>query len=85
MSRPQKHVCTESTVLNELIAIFFMNMHKLNVVYYEDRLEADTIKFILPEFVSYLGERGVRCVGNGRHICTPVLMNMSNITFQVLA
>ena len=23
------------------------------------------IKFILPEFVSYLGERGVLCVGNG--------------------
>ena len=23
------------------------------------------IKFILPEFVSYLGERGVLCLGNG--------------------
>ena len=23
------------------------------------------IQFILPEFVSYLGERGVLCVGNG--------------------
>ena len=42
------------------------------------------IKFILPEFVSYLGERGVLCVGNGSHFCTPVLMNMCNITFQVL-
>ena len=37
-------------------------------------------KFILPEFVSYLGERGVMCVGNGSHLCTPVLkMNMCNI------
>ena len=27
--------------------------------------EAGTIKFILPEFVSYLGERGVLCMGNG--------------------
>ena len=34
--------------------------------------------------MSYLGERGVLCVGNGWHFCTPVLMNMSNITFQVL-
>ena len=34
------------------------------------------IKFILPEFVSYLGERGVLCVGNGSHFCTPVLMNL---------
>ena len=24
------------------------------------------------------------CVGNGSHFCTPVLMNMCNITFQVL-
>ena len=23
-------------------------------------------------------------MGNGRHFCAPVLMNMSNITFQVL-
>ena len=42
------------------------------------------IKLILPEFVSYLGERGVLCVGNGSHLCTPVRMNMCNITFQVL-
>ena len=34
--------------------------------------------------MSYLGERGVLCVGNGWHLCTPVLMNMSNITFQGL-
>ena len=34
------------------------------------------IKFILPEFVSYLGEIGVLCVSN-------VLVNMSNITFGV--
>ena len=42
------------------------------------------IKYILPEFVYYFGERGVLCVGNGSHFCTPVLMNMSNITIQVL-
>ena len=42
------------------------------------------IKFILPEFVSYLEQRGVLCVGNGSHFCTPVLMNMCNIAFQVL-
>ena len=41
------------------------------------------IKFILPEFVSHLGERGVLCVGNGWHFCTPVLMNMCNVTFEV--
>ena len=41
--------------------------------------------FILPEFVSYLGGRGVLCVGNGQHCCKPVLLNMSNITFQVLS
>ena len=29
-------------------------------------------------------ERGVLYVGNGSHFCTPVLMNMCNITFQVL-
>ena len=34
--------------------------------------------------MSYLGERGLLCVGKGWHFCTPVLMNMSNITFQVL-
>ena len=34
--------------------------------------------------MSYLGERWVLCVGNGSHFCTPVLMNMCNITFQVL-
>ena len=38
----------------------------------------------LPEFVSYLGERRVLCVGNGWHFCTPVLMNMCNITFRDL-
>ena len=43
----------------------------------------EPIKFILPEFVSYLGERAVSCVENDRHFCTPVLMNMSNITFEV--
>ena len=38
-------------------------------MYYQDRPEAGTIKFIMPEFVSYLGERGVLCVGNGWHFC----------------
>ena len=38
------------------------------------------IKFILPEFVPYLGGRGVLYVGNGSHFCTPVLMT----TFQGL-
>ena len=42
------------------------------------------IKFILPRFVSYLGERGVLCVGNSSHFCTPVFMIMFNTTFQVL-
>ena len=41
------------------------------------------IKFILPELVSYLREIGVVCMGNGSHFCTPVLMNMFNITFEV--
>ena len=34
----------------------------------------EPINFILPEFVSYLGERSAVCVGNGLHFCTPVLM-----------
>ena len=34
--------------------------------------------------MSHLGERGVVCVGNGWHFCTPVLMNMSSKTIQVL-
>ena len=42
------------------------------------------IKFILPECVSYLGERRVLCVGNGSHFCTLVLMNMYNTAFHVL-
>ena len=41
------------------------------------------IKFILPEFASYLGEIGVLCVRNGWHFCTPVLVIMPNITFGV--
>ena len=40
-------------------------------------------KFILPEFVPYLGEKGVLYVGNGSHFITQVLMNMSNITLEV--
>ena len=40
-------------------------------------------QFILPEFVSYLGEIGVLCVRNGGHFCTPVFVIMSNITFGV--
>ena len=47
-------------------------------------LEFGTPFLVLPEFVSYLGERRVLCVGNGSHFCTPVLRNMSNITFQGL-
>ena len=48
------------------------------------KLINDILKFILSEFVSYLGERGpVLCVGNGCHFCTPVLMNMLNTTFEV--
>ena len=39
------------------------------------------IKFILAEFLSYLGVLGVMCVGNGSHFRTPILM--CNITFQV--
>ena len=39
---------------------------------------------ILPEFVSYLGERGVLCVENGSYFCTPVPMNMCILTFQAL-
>ena len=42
----------------------------------------EPIKFIWPEFVSYVGERGVLCVRNGSDFCTPVLMNMSYITFE---
>ena len=35
--------------------------------------------------MSYSGERGGGAVcGNGSHFCTPVLMDMFNITFQVL-
>ena len=40
----------------------------------------EPIKFMLPEFVSYLGERGVLCVENGRHFYKIVLMNMFNIS-----
>ena len=35
-------------------------------------------------FAGYLEERWVLCVGNGSHVCTPVLMNMCNTTFQVI-
>ena len=41
------------------------------------------IQFFLSEFVAYLGEIGVLCVGNGRHFSTPILMSMCNITFEV--
>ena len=44
---------------------------------------AGTIKFILPGFVSYLGERGLLCVGNGSHFWAPVLMSMSNINIYL--
>ena len=38
---------------------------------------AQPSKFILPQFVSYLGERGVLSVGNVSHFCRPVLVNVS--------
>ena len=44
------------------------------------------IKFFLPEFVSYLGERGVLCVGNGSHFFTPDLIvwcGMSEICLKL--
>ena len=41
----------------------------------------EPIKFIAPEFVSYLGERGVPCVGKG--FCETVLINKSTITLDV--
>ena len=44
---------------------------------------APQTNLVLTEFVSYLRERGVLCVGNGSHFCKPVLMYMCNITFQV--
>ena len=40
-------------------------------------------KFVLPQFVSYLGERGVLWVGNGWHFGKAALMKMSNKTFEV--
>ena len=43
----------------------------------------EPIKFIAPEFVSCLEGRRVLCVGNGWHFCEIVLMNKSNITFEV--
>ena len=36
-----------------------------NILDIYHRPEAGNIKLILPKFVSYLGERGVLCVGNG--------------------
>ena len=66
-----------------LFFLFYQANSSASATYY-DRPEAGTIKFILPEFVSYSGKRGVLCVGNGWHFCTPVLMSMSNITFQVM-
>ena len=50
---------------------------------YASNYDRHSIKFILPEFVSYLGEREVLCVGNCWHFCTAVFMNMCNITFEV--
>ena len=34
--------------------------------------------------MSHLGKRELLCVRNGSHLCTPVLINMCNITLQVL-
>ena len=36
------------------------------------------------EFMFYLGVREMVFVGNGSHFCTPVLMTMGNVTFEVL-
>ena len=43
----------------------------------------ESIKFIVPGFVSCFGETGVPCVGNGFHFRKTILMNISNITFEV--
>ena len=43
----------------------------------------ELIKFIAPEFVFFWGEKGVLCVGNDLHFCKTVVMNMSNISFEV--
>ena len=45
--------------------------------------DQELIKFIAPEFVSCLGEGGVPCVRNAQHFCKTVLMNKSNIMFEV--
>ena len=68
-------------ILTDLIIMMFQ-LHKLGVII--TRLIVSIIALILPQFVSYLRERGVLCVGNGSHFCTPVLMNICNITFQIL-
>ena len=47
------------------------------------RIGQESIKFILPEFVSYLREIGVLCVESDWYFCTPVLMNLRIITFEV--
>ena len=57
--------------------------HIMSIIFLGAAVGQEPINFILPEFVSYLGERGVLCVGNGWPFCTLVLMNMSNITFEV--
>ena len=71
--------CVENTA-TQLPLLFFIRPGRRPGAY----LSINMIKFILPEFVFYLVEWGVLCVGNGRHFCTPVLTNMSNITFEVL-
>ena len=40
------------------------SIHKNNI-FLGPAVGQEPIKLILPEFVSYLGERGVLCVGNG--------------------
>ena len=39
-----------------------------------------TLPSLFYVYVLFRGKRGAVC-GNGSHLCTPVLMNMSNITF----
>ena len=50
---------------NHLLIVYTKSKYQSKVTDFQDWPEAGTIKFILPEFVSYLGERGVMCVGNG--------------------
>ena len=75
-------MCTAVLLETECILQYIETINILFTQYLGPTVGRYSIRFSLPEFVSYLGERGVLCVGNGWHFCTPVLMNMSNITFE---